>query len=238
MDETLRTTLRELLRRGAEPNPVLDALVRDYQRFHLVLALVGGLFLVLLLVAAALLWRGWQRARAQRDPARRFERRAYAALALLATVCSLMLGVVVAANASTAISPRQGFIGSVALLGSPAPGTRDAAVQASVLEWLDGGDPAQVPPSLQRRIDDRLAWQRPKAVVVSALLVVVAGAGLLAWRALVRRSRASGGRTSARDVPLLLAGWTSTAVCLLLVLMVMGNTQGSIAPLSLTLFRG
>lgn len=238
MADDLQTTLRDLLRAGAEPNAVLDLLVRDYQRFHLVLVLVGGLFLVLLLGAALALWRGWLRARQGADPSRRFERRVLVGGAVVVSGVSLLLAVVVAANLSTVLSPRQGFAGSVRLLGAPAEGTRTAAVQESVVTWLADGGTDRVPASLRRSIDDRLSWQRPKAVITSVLVVVVSALGLLAWRRLVRRTRSSGGRATARDLPLLLGGCAAGAVAFVLMLMVMGNTQGAVAPLSLTLFLG
>ncbi|MBI1376628.1 MAG: hypothetical protein GC157_03975 [Frankiales bacterium] len=238
MDDNLQATLRDLLRRGAEPNAVLDLLVRDYQRFHLVLVLVSGLFLALLLAVGVALCRSWGRARHGGDPSRRFERRALAVGAVLACSVPLLLAVVVAANVSTVLSPRQGFTGSVRLLGAPAEGTRAAAVQESVTTWLAGARAGQVPAPLERAIDDRLSWQRPKAVTTTVLLVVVSGLGVLAWRRLVRRTRRSGGRTTARDLPLLLGGCAAVPVAFVLMLMVMGNTQGALAPLSLTLFLG
>lgn len=238
MDQTLQTTLRAMLARGTEPNDVLELLIRDYQRFHLVLVIVGGVFLVLVLGLGAVLWRGWGRARSQGDAARRFERRAYGVGAVLATGVALLLAVVVVANVSTVLSPRQGFAGSLGMLGSPAQGSRSAVVQHEVSTWLESSNPVAVPPELQQRVDARLSWQRPKAVVTSVLLVVVSVLGLLAWRRLVRRARASGGRSTRREVPLLLGAWAAAFASFVLMLMVMGNTQGSLAPLSLTLFLG
>jgi len=144
---------------------------------------------------------------------------------------------VVAANLSTVLNPRQGFAGSVGLLGAPAAGTHTDELYPAVTAWLQSGT-TDVPAVLQSRIDDRLAWQRPKAIITSALLVVVVLLGARMWPALVRRSRVSGGRVKAKDVPLLFGSSAAVVVCLLLMLMVMGNTQGSIAPLSLTLFFG
>ena len=66
----------------------------------------------------------------------------------------------------------------------------------------------------------------PSFLLVSALI----------WRSLIHRSRDRTARWRAKEFVLLLLGVVSVLACLVLMLMVMGNTQGSIAPLSLTLF--
>jgi hypothetical protein len=156
---------------------------------------------------------------------------------VLTVVVGLFLAVVVAANASTVVSPRSGFSGSLGLLGSPHAGSRTAQLQESVATWVRSGR-AEVPSLVDQRIDDRVAWQRPKAIVCTALLVAFLVVSSLVWRALIRRSRTPAPRRGLASAGLLTAGTLSVAVSLLLMLMVMGNTQGSIAPLSLTLFLG
>jgi len=58
------------------------------------------------------------------------------------------------------------------------------------------------------------------------------------WRTLIRRSRLRPKVWTPKDVTLLAAGLLCGPVCLLLMLMVIGNTQASFAPLSMTLFYG
>lgn len=230
----LRTTLSSLLESGTDTNPALSALLADYTAYHRVLVVVGSVFL---LAASAFTVLAWVRVRRTRGAGRRgsFERRTWLAFALLGTMLVLFLGVVVAANISTVLDPRTGFADALGLLGHPRPGSRAAEVQGAVDAWLRSGS-AAVPPAVTDAIDSRLSWQRPKAVISSALLVVLVAGTALVFRRLVRRSRTA--RPSAGDRLLLLAGAGSTVVCLLLVLMVLGNTQGSLAPLSLTLFLG
>jgi len=126
------------------------------------------------------------------------------------------------------IDPRTGFAGALGLLGAPKHGTSTAALQDAFAGWLRSGGDA-VPPEVAAAIDGRLAWQRPKAVICSVLLVAAVTATALAWRAIARGS----GRRLLR-----LGAVVGTGACLLLMLMVLGNVQGSIAPLSLTLFFG
>ena len=191
MADSLQGELRKLLQSGTKDNPALNALIADYRTYHVVLVVVGALFLAL----------------------------------------------VVAANVSTVVNPRQGFSGSISLLASPRPGSSTDDLYRSVGQWLESGS-AQTPVVVQSQIDDRLSWQRPKAIVCSVLLVVFAILSALSWRALIRRSRVDQAKWRSKDTVLLLLGTVSVFACLLLMLMAMGNTQGSIAPMSLTLFFG
>ena len=238
MTESLPATLLRLLRPGSPYDPALEVLLRDYAVYHAVLAGVGGLFLLASVLTCVVFWRRLRRI-STRNGTRRwsFERTTYLCFGLLSASVAVFLAFVVSANVSTVVNPRQGFTDSVALLKTPEPGTSTDELYKAVTGWLDSGSTA-VPPVVQSRIDDRLAWQRPKAIITSGLLVALVLLSVRLWRALVRRSRMSGGRVTVRDVPLLLCGSTAVVACLLLMLMVMGNTQGSVAPLSLTLFFG
>lgn len=95
-----------------------------------------------------------------------------------------------------------------------------------------------MPKLIAASVDERLAWQRPKAVICSALLLAAVMLSARVWRAVIRQSRARREGWMRRDVGLLAAGLTAGPVCLLLMAMVIGNTQASFAPLSLTLVNG
>ncbi|MFC6236413.1 hypothetical protein [Longivirga aurantiaca] len=234
--DNLRTSLSRLLTSGTDTNPALNALLADYTSYHRVLAIVGGAFLLALTTLSVMLWGRFRRSR---TPGRgwSFERRTYFGLGLVAFGAALFLGLVVAANVSTVLDPRHGFGGAMGLLGTPRAGTSAAQLQDAFATWLQSGAPS-VPPEVTRAIDERLAWQRPKAIITSTLLLGFVAVSAVTWRSLIRRSHGRTGRRSLRGWGLLGAGVLSVAVGLVLMLMVLGNTQGSLAPLSLTLFFG
>lgn len=234
--DSLRTSLSALLTSGTDTNPALNALLADYTAYHRVLVVVGSAFLLALTALSVMLWRRFGRSRTPGE-GWSFERRTYFGLGLVALGAALFLGLVVAANLSTVLDPRAGFAGALGLLGTPRAGTSAAQLQDAFATWLQSGAPA-VPSEVTRAIDDRLAWQRPKAIICSVLLLGVVALSIAAWRSLVRRSRPRSGRRPLREWGLLGAGVLSVAVGLVLMLMVLGNTQGSLAPLSLTLFFG
>ncbi len=237
MNDDLRNTLHELLASGSESNPAMNALLDSYARYHTVFVAVGGLFLVGFALLAASSWRRLRRT--PRSARRRwsFERATYLLFTGSSAVLALMMAVLVAANLSNAVDPRPGFSGAVGMVGTSRAGTRTADLHQAFTTWLWSGR-ADVPALVDSRIDGRLAWQRPKAAICSVVLVVFVLLGARLWRELIRRSRAREDGWKLRDIALLAAGLMVGPICLVLTVMVIGNTQASFAPLSMTLFYG
>jgi hypothetical protein len=226
-----------LVRSGTESNTALNVLIDDYTKYHVVLVVVGGLFLLGLVLLSIFFWRRFRKAPRTDSRSWTFEKKTYFAFGALSVVVGLFMALIVAANLSNVLNPTQGFSGAIGLLGAPRAGTQADELHRAVDTWLQSGG-SDVPALVQGRIDDRHSWQRPKAVICSVLLVVFVLLSAGIWRALIRRSRVRKGRWKLKEAALLLLGVLAVMGCLLLMLMVMGNTQGSIAPISLTLFYG
>ena len=213
-------------------------LLGDYTRYHVALAVVGSAFLLLLL---ALCWFFWRRCwRAPRpEGARRwtFEKMTYLSFGVVSALVAASLIAVVAANVSTSLNPRQGFAGSLRMIDTVGGGSATLARYDAFDAWIASSSPA-VPSQVQALVQQRLAWQQPKAVIAAVLLVIVALACAGIWRSLIRRSRRSPGHWTLGAGASLFTGSTAAAACLVLMLMVMGNTQASVAPISMTMFFG
>jgi cytochrome bd-type quinol oxidase subunit 2 len=195
-------------------SPAYDRVLTDDRNYHIVFLVVGGLFTLLLLLFSLFSWMRFKRARR-----RTFERRTYLSFGAVSLALGLFMVVACWANVTSVVNPRQ------TLSGTPFSPVGEA--------WLRSGS-AQISPLLQHAIDDRLAWQRPKAVICGVLLVAFVALTVFLWRRLIRRS------TTGEPVRRLTvcAGVLSAACCLLLMLMVIGNTEGALAPLTLTVIYG
>jgi uncharacterized membrane protein YidH (DUF202 family) len=199
-------------------SPAFDQLLTADRNFHVAFLVVGGPFTLLLLLFSAYSWVRFKRARH-----RTFERRSYFAFGAVSLAIGLVMAVVSWGNVTSVVNPRQTLAGTTF---SPVGQT-----------WLRSGQ-AQISPLLQHAIDERLAWQRPKAIICSILLVAFVALTVLVWRALIRQSGA-GKPFRKLSRPLMLgAGVVSALSCLLLMLMVIGNTEGSFAPLFITALYG
>lgn len=208
-------------------NAAMHALVDDYTRYHEVLVAVGGIFVTAL---AALSFVCWRRFRAAPRNKGRAERRLYGLLAAILTFAGLAMGLIVAANLSTAVEPMPGF-----LIASEHPTPNSLAVDGAVIDWVQSGS-SGVPSVVDGKVDERLAWQLPKAIICGLLLIAFTVIAVRLGRSIIRRARA--------DEPFvgpqrqLVGQLAATCAALLMMVMFVANLQGSLAPLTITVLGG
>lgn len=234
--DTLRATLNDLLRSGTTSNPALNRLRDDYTRFHLVLVADGSLFMLGFVVLTVVPWRGFRRTTKTIHRRWTFEKRTWFSLTGLGGILVALTALVIAANVSNVLEPRRGFAGSIGMIGTARAGTPTASLHQSFTMWLQS-DSSATPPLVQRTIDHRLAWQQPKAVISIVLYAVSVWLCVRIWRALIVKSRLSEPQRNLKTAGLSFARWGLVAASFLLMLMVIGNTQVSLAPLGLTLLN-
>lgn len=199
-------------------SPAYDQLLTADRNFHVVFLVVGGLFTLLLLLFSGFSWVRFKRARR-----RTFERRSYFSFGAVSLALGLIMATVFWGNVTSVVNPRQTL-----------SGTTFSRVGET---WLQSGS-AQISPLLQHAIDERLAWQRPKAVICSILLVAFVTLTVFLWRTLIRQSGAGEPFRKISRPLMLCAGVLSAVSCLLLMLMVIGNAEGAFVPLFLTVQYG
>jgi uncharacterized membrane protein YidH (DUF202 family) len=199
-------------------SPAYDRVLTDDRNYHIVFLVVGGLFTLLLLLFTLFAWVRFRRARRGT-----FERRTYLSFGAIGLVLDLFMIVACWANVTSVVNPRK------TLAGTPFSPVGEA--------WLKSGR-AEISPLLQRAIDDRLAWQRPKAAICGVLLVAFVMLTVFLWRRLIRQSTTGEPVRKTSRRLMLGGGVLSAASCLLLMLMVIGNAEGAFAPLTLTVIYG
>lgn len=233
----LQTTLHRLLESGTASNPALNYLLSDYVTYHVILLVVGGFFTVVLVALSLLFWTRYRRASKTKIHQWTFEMRTYFSFGLLTTLIGMLMALVVAANTGTVLNPRPGFSGVVDMLGPSQAPMHRAELHQSFNTWLQSGS-VPVPDFIQGKIADRLVWQRPKAISCSVLLAGFIVLSLRIWGTLIRQSKVREINQKLNEKALLLSGVVLVPVCFLLMLMVIGNTQATVAPMSLTLIYG
>jgi fructose-specific phosphotransferase system IIC component len=226
--EDLRSRLTKLVESDGSSNDAFTALLGDYTRYHVALAVVGGTFLLVLLALCYFFWRRFRRAPRPAEARRwTFERTTYFAFGVVTALVALFLVAIVAANVSTSLNPRQGFAGSLSMLDTMGGDSATQGRYDAFDAWIASSSPA-VPSQVHALVEQRLAWQQPKAAITAVLLVIVALACAGIWRSLIRRSRRGVGQWTRGAGSRLLTGIAAAATCLVLMLMVMGNTQASV----------
>jgi small-conductance mechanosensitive channel len=232
--DSLQTTLNNLLQSGTRSNPALNSLLDDYIKYHVVLLIVGGFFTVILAVLSILFWARCKRSPKTNNNKWTFEKKTYFSFGLSTAIVGLLMALLVVVNAGTVLKPQPGFLGVISMLGRTQAGTPKAELHQSFNTWLQSGS-TQIPPLVQSKIGDRLAWQQPKAIICSVLLAICVIVSMRIWGELIRQSKMLGAKPKLK---LLFSGLVAVAICFLLMLMVIGNTQGTFAPISLTLVYG
>lgn len=237
MNESLQTTLDKLIQSDTKSNPALNLLVNDYTKYHVLFVVVAGVFLLVFALLNVFFWRRFKRIPKTDSNKWAFEKKTYFNFGILSLVVGLFLALIFAANLSNVLNPRQGFSGTIGMIQSPVAGSPNDKLHQEINTWLVSGG-GTVPPTLQSKVDDRLAWQRPKAIICTVLLAIFTIVTARIWRKLIRKSRVRESKWLPQDRLLHFAGIAGVTICLLLMLMVIGNTQAAFAPMSLTLFYG
>jgi hypothetical protein len=237
MNNNLQRTLNKLIQSGSRSNPAMNTLLNDYTTHHLVLVVVGGFFVLIFLLLGLFFWTQLKRITQTAQHKWTFEKKTYFSLGAVSTVAGLLIALIVAVNATTVLNPLPGFSSLVDSLGTPKPGTSMDKLYQAFNTWLQSGS-THIPSLIQSKIDERLAWQRPKAIVSGVLLVVFAALSTYLWRTLLKKSRVSESKWGLKERALLVSGAATITFSLLLIVIVVANMQGAFAPLTLTLAFG
>lgn len=213
-----------------QSNPAIKALIDDYAKYHAVLAIVGSLVLIVILALTVFFWIKFAKIQKIGRFKWPFDKKVYFSFGLLLTIFSLFFALVVAANISTALKPIPGFT----TLASSTSTASDSKVGIALNEWVQSGKSA-LPSSLKQKAQERVSWQRPKAIICGLLLIVFVLVNLRVWGYLIKARAQSETKWSIKEIIILVGGTVSVAITLLLVIMFIANTQGAIAPLAISL---
>ena len=230
MNDQLRNMLIDRLKSGWQSNPGMSALVHDYARYHAVLVIAGGLLVVVFVLLSVFSWISFKKI----PKAGRFRwasrKQVYFSFGILSTIVSFFVLLVVAANATNAFNPLPGFSSLV----SSSAIRSDSAVGDALNGWITSGS-GKIPPVIEQRIHDRIAWQEPKAVVCGIGLIALVALSVFLWRMLIKAMEPVGPKRRLKKVVLSTAGSAAVAIALLLMVMTVANLQGAIAPMTISI---
>jgi hypothetical protein len=231
MDKELQDTIRDHQHRWRS-NPAMKALIDDYVREHIVVAALGGFFVLGFALLSVFLWERYRRTPRSSAFNGSVERRMYLRALLLSSVVGSCLGLIVFVNAATALDPVPGFF-----MANTPTSPNSQAVDDAVNDWIESGN-SVMPVIVEKTVSDRVGWQRPKAIVSGILFIVFAALSVKNWQALIRRSNAGKPPWSAGGVGLLAGKVTLLPLALLTMVMFIANTASATAPLAISLLGG
>jgi hypothetical protein len=202
-----------------------------------VLVVAGGFLVVVFVLLSIAFWTRWKRVPKTDKRKWTFEKKIYFSFGALSTAVGLLIALITAVNATNVVDPQQGFSLLVDSLGTPKAGTQMNKLYQAFNTWVQSGS-TSIPPLIQRKIDERIAFHTTKALVCGILLVLFVALGVHIWSTLIKRSREREAKWRLKESALLVSGVATVTFSLLLMVIVVANMQGAFAPITLTLLYG
>lgn len=232
MKNTLQDLLQELIHASNSNNPAYKFLLNDYAKYHYVMVVLGGASVIALTFFAGYQFRLLRTSRGISANLKTISEKVYLYLGTFTAFLSVVLGLIVIGNLGNALNPKLGFKNSLEMLGTPTEGSKSALLQDSFTEWVHS-EKRTAPAYINQIVDERLSWQMPKAITSFLLLALLIYISKRVWGSLVNNSNplSKRGRYVQFSLGILLS-----LICTLLLVMAIANTQGSIAPVALSLF--
>ena len=196
------------------------------------MVILGGLSLIILAIFAISQFRLLKSGKGFKDNLRTIKGKLSLYFASLSSLILFALGLIVVGNAMNAGKPRAGFKESLSMLSSNSISSRQNVLQGEFIKWIKS-DQQEVPQYISRAISERLAWQQPKAIISLILLLFTLYLSKLFLKSLAQNSRSTHKLKYAFG---LCAGVILPLTSALFLVMFIGNAQGSLAPMALTLF--
>jgi hypothetical protein len=237
LNDNLQSTLNNMIQSGSWSNPAMNTLINDYTTYHVVLVVTGSFLVAILGLLSIFFGMQWRRVPKTATRKWTFEKKTYFSFASLSIAVGLLVALIVAVNATTVANPRHGFSLLVDSMVTPPAGTPMAQLYQSFNTWVQS-DSANIPPLVQRKIDERMAFHTTRIIIAGILLIVFVVLSTGIWGALIKRSRVREATWRLQEIALLVTGVATVALSLLLMVIVMANMQGAIAPITMTLLYG
>lgn len=232
MNDPLQNTLRSLIQSGWESNPAMHRIIHDYAKYHAVLVIVGGLFTLILMSLSLDFWIKFKEMPKTGQFKWIFEKKVYFSFGLLAGITALLMGFIVAANATNALNPLHGFS---LLIDSFTLSSDRTQLHSAYNSWIQSNS-SVIPTLIEQHIHQRVVFHATKAIVCSILMVAFAVLSTRLWSTLIQRRSVCKIRWKLQEKTSFAAGMTTDCLSLLMMVIVIANLQGAVAPITLTLF--
>jgi sensor c-di-GMP phosphodiesterase-like protein len=234
VNDSLQDVLSTRLKSEWQSNPAMHQIVDGYARFHAALAIVGGVFLLILVALCVASWIRFKKIPKISKFKWSFEKKVYFWFGTVFTIVSLFLTLIVAANISNAAKPLPGFSDSIPSMASS---SYNAQLHSAFNNWIASGNEA--PPSLvQQRIHERRVFHGTRAAIAIILLIIFAVTSMRLWGELIKRRNSTETKWSFKEIVWLITGIVTVAIVVLMMIVVMANLQSVIAPIANTLQFG
>ena len=217
-----------------QSNPAVHQMVDGYAKFHAALAVIGSLFLIVIIFLGIISWVKFKKVRKEQGHKWQFEKKTYFFFGSLLTVTALFLALIVVANISNAVKPLPGFSSSISSLEVSNSNTQ---LRQGFSDWVTSGD--DTPPSVvSESIHDRRVFHGGRLLLGVLILTVTTLFSIRIWKKLVEQRNSNQTAWSIKEIGYLVLGVFVVIFALLMVLVIMANFQSFVVPIANTLIFG
>ncbi|KWX87749.1 hypothetical protein AMQ83_11170 [Paenibacillus riograndensis] len=236
MNDELQRTLSEIIESGSQSNPAVNALISDYAKFHAVLAMVGGCLVLIFAWLSIIFWTQFKRSPKASSLKWGFERKACFVFGFLSSSVALFMVLIVVANLTNTLNPLHGFsLLDFSFKISSGEPYKDE-LRYAFTEWIQSGN-EHIPSIIQERFNKRIEFHTTKAIVSGILLILFAGLSVYIWNALVSWARSKDSKWRFKEKACFVFGSATVVLALLMMVIVMANTQAAFAPKTLSMIN-
>jgi hypothetical protein len=229
MSNDLRTTMSKQLASGWQANPAMNLLVNDYAKYHTIFVIAGSFLVLAFTLLSLFFWVKFKKAPTSYKSKWGFAKKTYFCFGISSSIVSLFFALLVVANASNAFSPISGF----SYLARSSTTSSESDLGRALNEWVRSRN-ERIPAIIEQRVHNRIAFQRPKAIVCGFFLVFFVAFSVHLWDSLLRAIRKDELSWTLKQKTTFVSGIVMVNLCLLMVVMVVANTQGAIAPMTMS----
>ncbi|WP_330484380.1 hypothetical protein [Tumidithrix elongata] len=212
----------------------MHKIISDYAKYHAALVIAGGLFTLILISLSVFFWIKFKKIPKTGKFKWIFEKKVYFSFGLLSGIVALCMTLIVAANATNAFNPLHGFS---LLIDDLTPSSYSVQLHHAYNDWIQSGS-STLPTLIEQHIHRRVIFHTTKAIVCGILIIVFTALSIPLWRTLIKKPNASETKWRLKEKTFFVAGIATVALSLLMMIIVVANLQGAIAPIALTLLFG
>jgi hypothetical protein len=234
LNDQLQNTLRTLIRSGWQSNPAMHKIINDYAKYHTAFVIAGGLFTLILMSLSVVCWAKFSKIPQTGRFKWRFEKNVYFSFGLLNSTVALLMAFIVVVNATTAFDPLHGFL---ILIDELTPSSQGAQLHRAYSDWIHSGS-SNIPDFIEQHLRRRVIFHTTKAIVCGIMLIIFTTFSIRIWSTLIKGRNASDIKWRLREKVLFVAGIATITLSLLMMIIVVANLQGAVAPITLTLLFG
>jgi len=219
-----------MVKSGLQSNPATNTIINDFAKYHFIIVILGACMVLIFALLSKIFWTKFKRIAKTHKLKWGFEKKVYFYFGTLNTLWALLMTLLVYANLTSALNPVQGFSMVVETYITLKRTNLDKLHQ-TFNQWINSGNET-IPSILQEQLNAGVKFHTTKAMVCGILLTIFVVLSIILWTRLIKRTKVNDSKWGFKEKAYFVFGIATVNLSLLMIVMVMANMQGALAPLN------